>query len=188
MTRTDHWWGPWRVANTASNAAFPLVGLALAIQQGDARAWAFAASMMALGLGSGLYHWRRSRAGQLADWFSMVCVLLTLDVLAADAAGLQIHWWMLAIGFGGAGLLVYALNMAGEDVLIGLAVFLAALPPFFRGWEPAALAGAAMLTFLLAKWAHNEDRHAGKHWGHSAWHCLAAVAFGLLYLAITVGG
>jgi len=183
VTRTDHWWGPWRLANTASNAAFPAVGIGLAIQQGTPAAWAFAAGMTALGLGSGVYHWRRSRAGQLADWFSMLCVLLTLDVLAADAAGLHIHWWMLGVGFGGAGALVYLLNMAGEDVLIGLAVFLAALPPFFRGLTPALLAAASLGVFLLAKWAHNEDRHAGKHWGHAAWHCASAVAFGLLFLA-----
>lgn len=183
----DHWWGPEsRWINTASNAAYPLVGLALGIMQGTPMARAFAATLLALGIGSGLYHWYGGPKTRALDWLGMILVLAGLATVAASPDDPNIWWVLLAVAAAVSLLLIYGFRRVGDDIALGMIVALALIPPLFGDAVSRILAGAALAAFLLAKVAHNADNHGVAwvgRWGHAIWHCLSAVAFGLLYLA-----
>lgn len=181
MSDNDHWWGPARLLNTASNAAYPLAGIGLALWLRTPSACAFAAAMASLGLGSGVYHWHRSPATQRLDWLGMALVFGTLATIAANPTGPAS--WAIGLGAAVAVGLIYGLDAVGHDAVLGIGLFLSLLPPFWDGFVPASLAVAALGVFLIAKAAHNADRHSGWHLGHSAWHLGTAVAFGLVFLA-----
>jgi len=185
VTRTDHWWGPFRVLNTVSNTAYPAVGVGLALWLGTPSAWAFAGAMLLLGLGSAAYHWHRSPATQRLDWLGMALVFGTLATIAANPTGPA--GWAIGIGAAVAVGLIYGLDAVGHDAVLGIGLFLSLLPPFWSGFVPASLAVTALGVFLAAKAAHNADRHAGWRSGHAVWHLGTAVAFGLVFLA-NVGG
>ena len=181
---TDHWWGRARVLNTASNAAYVLAGVGVALWLQTPAAWAFALAMTGLGIGSGAYHWTRSESTQRLDWAGMLLVFGTLATIAANPTGPA--GWAVGIGVLVAGALVYGFKAVGHDTVLGIGVFLCALPPLAKGGVSLWLAIAALAVFLLAKWAHNVDRQTESDSLHAVWHGGTAVAFGLLFLAQVV--
>lgn len=186
MTTTAHWWGPYRLLNVLSNGAYAAAGIWLAVRLATPSAWAFAAAMTGLGIGSGVYHWHRSPATQRLDWAGMALVFGTLATIAANPTGPA--GWAIGIGVAVAVGLIYGLDAVGHDAVLGIGLVLCALPPFWRGLTPALIAVAALVAFVAAKAFHNADRHSGIEWGHGAWHLLTAIALGLLFLANVVGG
>lgn len=179
------WWAPHvRVANTASNAVYPVLGIGTAVVLGHPSAWAFAATMTVLGLGSAAYHWWGTPQTRNLDWFGMVFVLTGLAILAADPFNPGIWLWIVGLGLVVTVCLIYGLQRVGDNWMLGLLLGLVALPAMLAGPTPMWLAIASMGCFLIAKWFHHQDAHPtlGKY-AHSIWHDGTGVAFTLMFFA-----
>jgi len=188
-----HWWDAnSRLLNAWSNAAYALAGVGVGALFGTPAAWAFAATMLALAVGSGAYHSRRTRLTRKLDWLGMYAVIGGLAVYAASPWDVAIPLWMAAVGFGVAGALVFLLpGGVGANHVLGVGLVLVALPALWDGIVPALAAVVSLLMFVIAKVYSDADIRRDAwvgHGGHALWHCWTALAFVAMFLAQTLRG
>jgi hypothetical protein len=169
--------------NTASNAAYPMAGLALYLRYPTPETAAFAVCLLALGLGSAAYHgWKTIQTNNL-DWAGMYAVFVAL-VLHAVAPGLG--WWAwLTVPTAGtfAYLFAYRLNGLGLNAHMGLFLLLAMLPPLLHGHALLALVGFGLFLLAYGCWTLDHRTRVMGLWGHALWHILTAAAIATVYAA-----
>jgi len=165
--------------NTWSNLGYAAVGLLVAWHARTGIALVFGAAMLALAVGSGLYHaWKTPRMNDL-DWFGMYAVMsvLVLHGWLPRADGLALG----AVAIGGTAGVLFGMQRYHYDWHM-LGLFLLA---WLRATPQSLVALAAFGSMLLAYGCWWVDRHTPTRWrwGHACWHLLAAMALGLTFLA-----
>lgn len=174
--------GPW---NTASNAAYLFVGLALLHRDPSPATWAMAVALGALAVGSGIYHAVKTHWSNQMDWIGMYMTFAALTVHAIVPTSTAAPWVMMALGAVLAWRWAVVLNGIGLNIQMGTFLVLSLLPGFF-GETPNYHAPLALALFVGSYVLWHLDRMdpspTGRY-GHALWHVGTAVAIGHAYLS-----
>lgn len=175
--------------NTWSNLAYILVGILLL-----PRAVAGGASLIALGIGSGLYHGFKTVFTDQLDNAGMYLVFGGILVLAvADKQTPVVTLLEFVVGTALAWRLVWFQQPdVVENAVMGCAVGASAMGVGLRGHPWLALAALVLMAVAyLVFWQADQARapwlkSAGlSRWGHGLWHILTAAGTYLLFRGLT---
>lgn len=191
--------------NTWSNLGFVLVGLYIIglawvdrrepgaghVRRTPPLSLLYGATVVALGLASGLFHASMTRVGQQLDVAGMYAPLLALLAISAGRAGAP--WPPLVAGVALASGALFALKWLLSawvvlPVLIALCLVARAVERLrgqrvHLGW--LALTAASLIVAFACRQADAHGRFSGPDdwWqGHAVWHLLCAVSLGAAYL------
>ena len=171
--------GPW---NTWSNGAYLLSGGALIAKEQTSAAWVMGGSLIALGIGSGLYHGFKTLWANRLDWTGMYLVFGALAVHGMAPHHPLIPWAMLLTGALLAALLAYVVPNVSLEIQMGVLVWFAALPVVLHGHGLLLIIPMSLLVIAYGAW-HLDQRGWSGRWGHALWHVLTAFALALLFWA-----
>lgn len=170
--------------NTWSNAAYVLVGVAVALRLPGPASTVFAAAMVLLGVGSGLYHAYKTLWANRLDHGGIYMVTGSLSIHAIAPTHSATPYLMLLTGAGLATLFAYVIPRIDLDVQMGLLLFYSAVPSFLFGDVTMTVQAFGLFAVAFAAW-HLDRRHSPLIglWGHAVWHVLTAAAVGWMFLA-----
>lgn len=170
-------WGmrhfPQQPVNAWSNVAYPVAGLATALVLRTPESLVFALAMLALGIGSFLYHaWPSVKSAKL-DHAGMYAVFLSLVTFNVGGP-----WWAMAVASGvGAYAFRYAFSM-DLNAMMGLFLWISLVA---TGLSPTAVASLVYFVLAMVAWQLDRRRLLTHRWGHGLWHVLTAAAIALMF-------
>lgn len=165
--------------NTWSNSAYLIAAGALLWRSIDAASLVMAASLCALGIGSGLYHGYKTLWANRLDWVGMYLVFGSLAVHGFPDSPLTpilmaVTGGLLALLF------AYVIPRVSLEVQTGLLFWFAAVPIALKGHWPIVLSVLGVFVLAYGCWVGDRRGWTGR-WGHAVWHVWSAIGIYLLY-------
>lgn len=166
--------------NTWSNLAYIWFGLLLPVLIGTPASWVMAGAMIALGIGSGLYHGTKKVWANNLDWFGMYLTMTVLVIhgLFPNAPGLAFGAACIAIVMAS----IWSFDKH-FDAHMGILLIAAALPPALHGQLPLVALSFTLFGLGYVAWQFDKARKVVGLWGHALWHVLTAGAQAALFVA-----
>lgn len=145
--------------STWTAAAYPLVGVLLLLHPGGAEAAVLALALLALGVGTALFHARRDKPSQDADHAGMNASYVALATLAAGGP-----WWAMLLAAAAAAVVVEYVMDHPNRVLMGVTAWITLVALGAAGAYVAQLLGLLLFAVGYALWHLDEDLAHGLGW------------------------
>lgn len=156
-----------------SNLAYNIVGLVGYFVYGDTQ---FCWAMNALGVGSFLYHYYKTKPIYLMDWWAMCFVMnvITTNIVTIEWVQVLIFSYHILYGF------VLIRLIPNVFIQVGMSALPCLIAIFI--FHPLGVFAEVSILFLLAFWVRSKDKdpkqlifHDSTY--HSLWHLLTAPIF-----------